>query len=393
MHMKLFPAATAANRISDNTVLMGSVLCGVFGFSLVLPLAVSSHYPTPKQGDWIVQPASIRPASLEAASPRAPTDRVDPLSAPETKAAVEAMSSIERTASVQLASLVEAPSPMEPTSLVEAVAAVETTSAVTRTPPAARFSFADRWSPTSYVGEVAASVAMPPEAARLESPARLAILERPDTPERTSSPLRRRAGTLEEVDQYLWEVYLRKPVKSDSSGDFTWKDPAAAKKRGISLQDYVIGGMDADFREQLYHAGQAMDGDGIHWSMLSAFRDDYRQTLASGFKARTGNSKHGGSRATGGYGHGQAIDITTADGEASTAWHWLDAHGAKYGLQRPIPGRDPAHVQPRNKWHEIALALRNARVKLANQQAAEGKTKVAGVSKLWVPDSLLCSSP
>ena len=381
MHMKLFPAATAANRISDNTVLMGSVLCGVFGFSLVLPLAVSSPYPTPKQGDWIVQPASIRPASLEAASPRAPTDRVDPLSAPETKAAVEAMSSMERTASVQLASLVEAPSPMEPTSLVEAVAAVETTSAVTRTPPAARFSFADRWSPTSYVGEVAASVAMPPEAARLESPARLAILERPDTPERTSSPLRRRAGTLEEVDQYLWEVYLRKPVKSDSSGDFTWKDPAAAKKRGISLQDYVIGGMDADFREQLYHAGQAMDGDGIHWSMLSAFRDDYRQTLASGFKARTGNSKHGGSRATGGYGHGQAIDITTTDGEASTVWHWLDAHGAKYGLQRPIPGRDPAHVQPRNKWHEIALALRNARVKLANQQAAEGKTKVAGVSK------------
>ena len=381
MHMKLFPAATAANRISDNTVLMGSVLCGVFGFSLVLPLAVSSPYPTPKQGDWIVQPASIRPASLEAASPRAPTDRVDPLSAPETKAAVEAMSSIERTASVQLASLVEAPSPMEPTSLVEAVAAVETTSAVTRTPPAARFSFADRWSPTSYVGEVAASVAMPPEAARLESPARLAILERPDTPERTSSPLRRRAGTLEEVDQYLWEVYLRKPVKSDSSGDFTWKDPAAAKKRGISLQDYVIGGMDADFREQLYHAGQAMDGDGIHWSMLSAFRDDYRQTLASGFKARTGNSKHGGSRATGGYGHGQAIDITTADGEASTVWHWLDAHGAKYGLQRPIPGRDPAHVQPRNKWHEIALALRNARVKLANQQSTEGKTKVAGVSK------------
>jgi hypothetical protein len=381
VHMKLFPAATAANRISDNTVLMGSVLCGVFGFSLVLPLAVSSPYPTPKQGDWIVQPASIRPASLEAASPRAPTDRVDPLSAPETKAAVEAMSSMERTASVQLASLVEAPSPMEPTSLVEAVAAVETTSAVTRTPPAARFSFADRWSPTSYVGEVAASVAMPPEAARLESPARLAILERPDTPERTSSPLRRRAGTLEEVDQYLWEVYLRKPVKSDSSGDFTWKDPAAAKKRGISLQDYVIGGMDADFREQLYHAGQAMDGDGIHWSMLSAFRDDYRQTLASGFKARTGNSKHGGSRATGGYGHGQAIDITTADGEASTVWHWLDAHGAKYGLQRPIPGRDPAHVQPRNKWHEIALALRNARVKLANQQSTEGKTKVAGVSK------------
>ena len=38
---------------------------------------------------------------------------------------------------------------------------------------------------------------------------------------------------MEEVDQYLWQVYLRKPVKSDSSGDFTWKDPAAAKHLGV----------------------------------------------------------------------------------------------------------------------------------------------------------------
>jgi hypothetical protein len=40
---------------------------------------------------------------------------------------------------------------------------------------------------------------------------------------------------------------------------------------------------------------------------------------ASGFKAHGGNSLHGGSKATGGYGHGQALDITTADGDAS-AW-------------------------------------------------------------------------
>src|SRR5271170_2357060 len=160
-------------------------------------------------------------------------------------------------------------------------------------------------------------------------------------------------SAIEEVDQYLWEVYRRQPVKSDSSGDFTWKDPAAAKHKGISLQSYVIGGMDADFREQLYHAGHAMDGDGIRWSMLSAFRDDY----------------------------GQAIDLTTSDGDAGAAWHWIDAHGAKYGLHRPIPGPDPAHVQPRNKWHEIAVALRNARTRLADREAIEGKTKVAGVSK------------
>ena len=105
---------------------------------------------------------------------------------------------------------------------------------------------------------------------------------------------------MEDVDQYLWEVYQRAPVKKDGTGDFTWKDPAAANRMHLTLKDYVIRGMDADFREQLYHAGHAMDAAGLRWSMLSAFRDDYRQTLASGFKARTGNSLHGGSRATGG---------------------------------------------------------------------------------------------
>jgi hypothetical protein len=183
---------------------------------------------------------------------------------------------------------------------------------------------------------------------------------------------------MEEIDRYLWEVYQRKPNKVDSSGDFSWKDPAAAKHMGKTMPEYVIGGMDADFREQLYHAGQAMDGSGLSWSMLSAFRDDYRQGLASGYKAHGGNSKHGGSRATGGYGHGQAIDITSAEGDDSAIWHWIDAHGAKYGLRRPIPGRDPAHVQAQGKWHEIALALRNNRSKVASQEAA---TKVAKVSR------------
>ena len=51
---------------------------------------------------------------------------------------------------------------------------------------------------------------------------------------------RRDADIMEEVDRYLWEVYQRKAVKSDSSGDFTWKDPAAAKHAGMSMQEYVI---------------------------------------------------------------------------------------------------------------------------------------------------------
>ncbi len=392
--MKAIHAALSANRISDCTLVMGGALCGVLGFSLVLPLALSSPYPTLKPGDWGVQSESSRqvamlsaptqPARFELASVQPARERGDQPSVLQPTSLVETKLSVERPSFAEPAVLVEP----EPFTVASAGTAsqVETTSSVERIPSVVRVSFAERWSLTIAAPEVASSVSLPPEAARLEAPERLEATGRPDASERYAAPslVRRRdvgVSALEEVDQYLWEVYQRKPVKSDSSGDFTWKDPAAAKHKGISLQSYVIGGMDADFREQLYHAGHAMDGDGIHWSMLSAFRDDYRQGLASGYKAHGGNSKHGGSRATGGYGHGQAIDITTADGEDSTVWRWLDAHGAKYGLQRPIPGRDPAHVQPRNKWHEIALALRSARTKLAARETIEGKTKVAGVSK------------
>jgi hypothetical protein len=190
------------------------------------------------------------------------------------------------------------------------------------------------------------------------------------------------ASNMDEVDRYLWQVYQRAPIKRDGSGDFTWKDPAAAQHMGLSLPEYAIGGMDPDFREQLYHAGRAMDAAGIQWSILSAFRDDYRQELAKGFKARVGNSLHGGGRATGGYGHGRAVDLTSADGEADVVWRWIDANGAKFGLHRPIPGPDPAHVQSRGDWRKLALAMRENRLRAAQATArTEGATsKVATAS-------------
>ena len=191
--------------------------------------------------------------------------------------------------------------------------------------------------------------------------------------ENTAKSRRRGASIMDEVDDYLWEVYQRVPTKKDGAGDFTWKDPAAAKRVGMTMQDYVIGGMDPEFREQLYHAGKAMDAAGVQWSLLSAFRDDYRQGIATGFKARGGNSLHGGSRRTGGYGHGRAVDVTGADGQMSEVWSWLDAHGAKYGLNRPMPGNDPAHVQQRGDWHKIALALRETRTRVADAATGRGK--------------------
>ena len=194
-------------------------------------------------------------------------------------------------------------------------------------------------------------------------------------------PRKRTGSIMDQVDDYLWEVYRRVPTKKDGTGDFTWKDPAAAKHMGVALKDYVIGGMDPEFREQLYHAGRAMDAAGLQWSMLSAFRDDYRQGLASGYKASVGNSLHGGSRRTGGYGHGRAIDITGPEGKESEVWHWIDAHGAKYGLHRPLPGADPAHLQQRGDWHGIALALRESRMRAASgDKPKAGKTAVASAA-------------
>ena len=124
---------------------------------------------------------------------------------------------------------------------------------------------------------------------------------------------------MDQVNQYLWGVYGRAETKKDGSGNFTWKDIAAAARLGMSLGDYVIRGMDRDFREVLYRAGLAMDAAGIRWTILSAFRDDYRQFLATGYKARIGDSLHGGSATTGGYGHGCAVDIKLADGELAPA--------------------------------------------------------------------------
>jgi hypothetical protein len=310
-------------------------------------LALSSPFPTPKQREWVI----------------------------ENSAFAEASSS-------------QALSPMEPVQVPVMAAAG----------PAGRqpqpITFAERWSLT--VPEAAAtatpvayetsSVDVPAEATQLTSSGK-AIEVTPLAPVGkaidATPPKRPAASISNPVDRYLWEVYQRKPIKSDSTGDFTWKDPAAAKRLGMSLKSYVISGMDPDFREQLYHAGRAMDASGIRWSMLSAFRDDYRQRLAAGFKAHGGNSQHGGSNATGGYGHGRAIDITSAEGDSSAIWHWIDAHGAKFGLRRPMPSADPAHVQPRNAFHDLAHQLREARLRLddklssARNESIPSKTKLA----------------
>jgi hypothetical protein len=182
------------------------------------------------------------------------------------------------------------------------------------------------------------------------------------------------------IDQYLWSLYERAPkvdvnkvteqkkatITKDGKtrtitktitnfvlGDFTWKDPAAAEKANMSVKDYVIGGLDPGFKLTLYHALRKMDDAGLMPGITSAFRDDYRQSIASGNKAASDSSYHGGSR-RGGYGHALAADIVSVKGEnrvqraasSEELWRWIDSHEKELRIGRPYLERDPPHVGP-----------------------------------------------
>ena len=63
----------------------------------------------------------------------------------------------------------------------------------------------------------------------------------------------------------------------------------------MSLMDYVIGGMDRDFKLRLFQTLRAAEKAGLSPGITSGFRDDYRQSIASGQKAASNRSYHGGS--------------------------------------------------------------------------------------------------
>ena len=182
------------------------------------------------------------------------------------------------------------------------------------------------------------------------------------------------------IDQYLWSIYQRarkvdtikvpdrvsvnvkrkgktrtvtRTVIKLVSEDFTWKDPKAAENVGMSVAEYVIGGMDRSFKVKLYHLFRALDDAGLAPGMTSGFRDDYRQSIASGHKAATDRSYHGGTR-RGGYGHGLAADVVSAKGEtrserwisSENLWKWIDANGKEFGIGRPYLDKDPPHIGP-----------------------------------------------
>ncbi len=214
-----------------------------------------------------------------------------------------------------------------------------------------------------------------------------AIATGPVTPASKASPPADTVAVLDEcfvmdacIDRYLWALYQR-TAKEDSikvqerravtvkrkgktvtvmrsftklvDQDFGWKDPKAAEHAGMSMMDYVIGGMDKSFKRKLFRTLLAAEAAGLSPGITSAFRDDYRQSIASGLKAASDRSYHGGST-RGGYGHGMAADIVSTQGNnraqrwvsTEILWKWVDANGKAYGIGRPYLGRDPPHVGP-----------------------------------------------
>ncbi len=158
------------------------------------------------------------------------------------------------------------------------------------------------------------------------------------------------------VDRYLWTLYQRTPkldtIKEHErrkvtvkrkrktltvtrtftklvDEDFAWKDPKAADRSGMTMMDYVIGGMDRSFKLKLFYMLHAAEEAGLSPGITSAFRDDYRQSIASGLKAAANRSYHGGSL-RGGYGHGLAADLVSVDG-ATKAQRWISTEASGNG--------------------------------------------------------------
>src|SRR5258708_35018234 len=102
------------------------------------------------------------------------------------------------------------------------------------------------------------------------------------------------------VDRYLWALYQRTP-KEDTikelerrnvtlkrkgkmvtvartftklvDEDFGWKDPKAAERAGMSVMDYVIGGMDRSFKLKLFHTRHAAEAAALSAGITTTVRD------------------------------------------------------------------------------------------------------------------------
>ena len=231
------------------------------------------------------------------------------------------------------------------------------------------------------------------------------------------------------IDEYLWALYERTPkvdtnkvtkqikttVKTKKGktrtvtktitdyvvADFAWKDPIAAQKAGMSVKDYVIGGMDRGFKLKLFRALRTMDDAGFMPGITSAFRDDYRQSIASGNKAASDSSFHGGSR-RGGYGHGLAIDHCErqrADPSAAIrrerAAVEVDRYARDGAWRRPALSRSRPSTSRADRWQGICRQARandRAKDRIVNKQGTSGEIESKRQALRRVAQRVCCRS-
>ncbi|MHC4054661.1 hypothetical protein [Bradyrhizobium sp. 25ACV] len=290
----------------------------------------------------------------------------------------------------------------------------------TETPPAPQISpepepAINEPAPVAAPAPVKLASADPTEIVTTDALSPAAIASGPVTPASKASPPADTVAVLDEcfvmdacIDRYLWALYQR-TAKEDSikvqerravtvkrkgktvtvmrsftklvDQDFTWKDPKAAEHAGMSMMDYVIGGMDKSFKRKLFRTLLAAEAAGLSPGITSAFRDDYRQSIASGLKAASDRSYHGGST-RGGYGHGMAADIVSTQGNnraqrwvsTEILWKWVDANGKAYGIGRPYLGRDPPHVGPVDGAEYISKRGTGERKEVASAKSKKTRT-------------------
>jgi hypothetical protein len=330
---------------------------------------------------WIDEP---RPPSLLPAAELTAAPRVAAVDHAEVVAAVAQWASEMTPAPkpLPLDKPVAAVAPTEPAQLQPPAAPVQVAAVSMPDPPLGVASDAPK--PIVELAPTVPSQIQPPEAPTVQ----VATASTPDP--LPSDPIKEAVGPKETpepctegdacIDRYLWAIYQRTP-KEDSikveeqrkvtvkkrgktvtvtktftrveDEDFAWKDPKAAERAGMPVMDYVVGGMDGGFKLRLFHLLRAAEEAGLAPGITSAFRDDYRQSIASGLKAASDRSYHGGS-SRGGYGHGLAADVVSIKGEtrdqryasSEALWKWIDVHGEEFGIGRPYLDRDPPHVAP-----------------------------------------------
>ena len=217
------------------------------------------------------------------------------------------------------------------------------------------------------------------------------------------------------IDRYLWALYQRAPkedtIKVEEQMKVTVKkkgktgvspkaSPGSSMRisRGRILRRQKRSDADDGLRDRRHGSrlqaealsrASAAEEVGLSPGITSAFRDDYRQSLASGLRAATDRSYHGGSF-RGGYGHGLAADVVSVKGgtrdqrwtSSEILWKWIDEHGKEFGIGRPYLDKDPAHVAPID-GKEYTDHHRGTKAQYAGSDMKKRNRQLCGTITMW----------